>query len=257
MNDEIVIASKGRLVFSGCSELLRSRPAKPRSVIDDLLGPNPSPDAEMVYLTNSSIDDEVGLMGPQDPLRRAEFNLQPSYHPYDERCYPEAEDDLIPLAVTREPTYRTEFKLQPFQAEAMQKFLGQTQEAYQRAMDRMVGDIFMVPARRFGKTVTATTATETALRVEKMWKKLRLNAEYGRSSNPFVNIIYNEYATKPTGERLFPFSRHRSARISKKLMKRFGGVYRHEPAIWKMGGMIIAHPSFRAEIEAKLAEVAE
>lgn len=222
-NDKIVIAPKGRLMFDSlpCS--------KPRSVIDDLLGPNPDPDAKLVYLSNPSTDDEIPLMGPQDPLYRAEFNLRPSY--------------------------RTEFKLHPFQAEAVQEILDQTYEAYQRAMDRMVGDIFMVPARKFGKTVTATTATEVALRTEAMLKKLRLNAEFGRVSSPSANILYNEYATKPTSERLFPFSPHRSRRIEKKLIKRFGSVYRYEPAIWKMGHLIIAHPSFRAEIEKKLDEV--
>ncbi|MEL4071708.1 hypothetical protein WKW50_16305 [Ochrobactrum sp. GPK 3] len=232
----------GRLMFEGLP-----RP-KPRSVIDDLLGPNPSADAKMVYLSTPSEPSAAYHIAERvrDVVSTIPFVKS------DKPRWPDDEGDVIPLTMTRESTYRTEIKLHPYQEEAVQEIMGQTYEAYQRAMDRMVGNIFMVPARRFGKTVTATTATETALRTEAMLEKLRLNAELGHVSNPSANIIYNEYATKPTGERLFPFSPHRSRRVEKKLIKRFGSVYRYEPAIWKMGHLIIAHPSFRAEIEERL-----
>lgn len=152
-----------------------------------------------------------------------------------------------------ESTYRTEFKLQPYQAEAVEairEIMGQTYEAYQRVMDKTIAAALLIPARRFGKTVTSTTAAETAIKMDEMRKKLE-----ALNNTQIPRILYSEHASKPTSERLFPFSRHRSWRIEKKLTKRFGGVYRHEPAIYQMGGLIIAHPSFRAEIEAKLSEV--
>lgn len=69
--------------------------------------------------------------------------------------------------------------------------------------------------------------------------------------NPFasVRITFSEHALRDTEERLFPRSRHRSARIRKKLIKRFGGEYRKEPVIWQTPAGIVAHPSFRRAIE--------
>jgi hypothetical protein len=66
-----------------------------------------------------------------------------------------------------------------------------------------------------------------------------------------MKIIFDPYALEKTDERLFPASRHRSDRIHKKLVKRFGGVYRMKPCLFRTdGGMIIAHPSFKAELAA-------
>ena len=65
-----------------------------------------------------------------------------------------------------------------------------------------------------------------------------------------MRIIYDSNALKATTERLFPESRHRSARIRKKLIKRFGGEFYQQPCIWRAGDTIIAHPVYRAEIEA-------
>lgn len=64
-----------------------------------------------------------------------------------------------------------------------------------------------------------------------------------------MKIIYNSYVLKDSKERLFPVSRHRSARIHKKLIKRFGGEFRSVPCMYKVGDTIYAHPSFKAEIE--------
>ena len=64
-----------------------------------------------------------------------------------------------------------------------------------------------------------------------------------------VRITFSELALRDTEERLFPRSRHRSARIRKKLIQRFGGEYRKEPVIWQTPAGIIAHPSFRKAIE--------
>lgn len=254
-NDKIIIAPKGRLTFG---DLV---PPKPRSVIDDLLGPNPSADAKMVYLTNPPSDDAVEYRTHHtvDGLTET-VPARYKFSGADERHFPDVEDNAIPLAMTRESTYRTEFKLRPYQVEALEqiKEIGtQTYERYQNAIDEMIAVQFLVPARHFGKTVTATTATETALRAEEMMRKVRGYVNDIRANKTPANIIYSKYATKPTSERLFPFSRHRSHRIEKKLIKRFGGVYRQEHTIWKMGYLIIAHPSFRAEIEAKLAKITE
>lgn len=77
--------------------------------------------------------------------------------------------------------------------------------------------------------------------------------------NPFepafggICITYSTVALKATDERLFPFSKHRSRRIHKKLVKRFGGEFRKVPAIFQTPQGLIAHPALRAEIERQFA----
>ncbi len=68
-----------------------------------------------------------------------------------------------------------------------------------------------------------------------------------------LRIIYSTSALEVTEERLFPASRHRSARIRKKLIKRYGGEYRMRPCMFRTPTSIIAHPSYRAEIERAFA----
>jgi hypothetical protein len=63
-----------------------------------------------------------------------------------------------------------------------------------------------------------------------------------------VRIIKDHNALAETTERLFPTSRHRSKRVRKKLMKRFGGEFRKVPAIFRIQGRIIAHPARYAEL---------
>ena len=74
--------------------------------------------------------------------------------------------------------------------------------------------------------------------------------------NPFAGILvrFSEHALEDTDERLFPESRYRSARVRKKLIKRFGGEFRKQPCIWKIkdpmfGEMIVAHPAHRAAFQ--------
>lgn len=66
-------------------------------------------------------------------------------------------------------------------------------------------------------------------------------------------VRWDVNALEATQVRLFPASKHRSERIRKKLIKRFGGEFKMQPCIWKIetrfGPQIIAHPSFRAEFE--------
>lgn len=64
-----------------------------------------------------------------------------------------------------------------------------------------------------------------------------------------VQIQYSTWALKETDERLFPASKHRSRRVHKKLVKRFGGEFRKVPAIFQTQHGLIAHPALRAEIE--------
>jgi len=79
--------------------------------------------------------------------------------------------------------------------------------------------------------------------------------------NPFepafggIRITYSAWALKETDERLFPASKHRSRRIHKKLVKRFGGEFRKMPAIFQTPQGLIAHPAMRAEIERQFRAV--
>jgi hypothetical protein len=70
-----------------------------------------------------------------------------------------------------------------------------------------------------------------------------------------LKIIFSMNALEATTERLFPESKHRSKRIRKKLIKRFGGEFRMQPCIFRMQPCIfrtptaiIAHPSYRAAL---------
>lgn len=67
-----------------------------------------------------------------------------------------------------------------------------------------------------------------------------------------MRLIFSADVLKETDERTFPVSRHRSKRIHKKLVKRFGGEFRKVPAIFSTRDTIFAHPSFRAEIERQI-----
>lgn len=62
-------------------------------------------------------------------------------------------------------------------------------------------------------------------------------------------IYYDVNALKDSTERLFPFSKHRSKRIHKKLVKRYGGEFRKVPAIYQTHNCFIVHPALRAELE--------
>ena len=63
-------------------------------------------------------------------------------------------------------------------------------------------------------------------------------------------IFWSIYALKVTDERLFPLSKHRSRRIHKKLVKRFGGEFRKVPAVFQTPQGLIAHPALRNDIES-------
>lgn len=70
------------------------------------------------------------------------------------------------------------------------------------------------------------------------------------TATPFgsLRVIEAHSALAETTERLFPESRHRSARILKKLIKRHGGEFRKEPAVFRVGDTIYAHPAHYREL---------
>ena len=63
--------------------------------------------------------------------------------------------------------------------------------------------------------------------------------------------VYYTFNAVELGPRLFPASKHRSKRIHKKLVKRFGGEYEWtKPCIFKAGKSIFANPIFKQAIKA-------
>lgn len=68
-----------------------------------------------------------------------------------------------------------------------------------------------------------------------------------------IRIAQSIYALKDTDVRLFPASKNRSARIRKKLIKRFGGEFKKVPCVFSLpNGDLIAHPAMHAELVAKI-----
>lgn len=63
-------------------------------------------------------------------------------------------------------------------------------------------------------------------------------------------VTFSEYALEATDVRLFPASKHRSKRIVKKLVKRFGGEFKKQPCIWKTPQGFIVHPALREQLIA-------
>ena len=67
-------------------------------------------------------------------------------------------------------------------------------------------------------------------------------------------VIVSNMALKETTERLFPVSRHRSKRIHKKLVKRFGGEVRKVPAIWQTPNALIVHPTVYEQMKERVSK---
>lgn len=68
-----------------------------------------------------------------------------------------------------------------------------------------------------------------------------------------MRIVVSDYALKDTDERLFPESRHRSRRVHKKLVKRFGGEFRRVPCIYQTPQGLVAHPTMYAQLKREIA----
>ena len=101
--------------------------------------------------------------------------------------------------------------------------------------------------------VTNTTVSpDGGLTIEHVTRAMRL---LDRPVRPLPTAItFTPAALEATEERLFHASRHRSKRIRKKLIKRFGGEYRQQPCIWQTPFGIVAHPALKNRIE-KMFEV--
>ncbi len=52
-----------------------------------------------------------------------------------------------------------------------------------------------------------------------------------------IPVVFDWNCLADTDQRLFPASKHRSARIHKKLVKRFGGEFVRKPAIFHVKGV--------------------
>lgn len=68
-----------------------------------------------------------------------------------------------------------------------------------------------------------------------------------------IEIVVSKHALRDTDKRLFPVSKHRSKRIHKKLIKRFGGEFIKEPCIWRRGDKIVMHPECYTAFQKEMA----
>ena len=100
-----------------------------------------------------------------------------------------------------------------------------------------------------GVTNTVADAADNVLTIDKFRAAMR-DLPGLMPPRPQMLLVYSTIALKETTERLFPRSKHRSRRILKKLLKRHGGEFRRQPAMWRIGNTIYAHPSFRSQLEA-------
>jgi hypothetical protein len=77
--------------------------------------------------------------------------------------------------------------------------------------------------------------------------------------SPFggLQLVVSRYAERPGKEgdpRWFPPSRHRSKRIEKKLIKRYGGIYKPVPLCLQMGDKLVVHPKLEADLRAYMSD---
>ncbi|WP_439398767.1 hypothetical protein ACRQ5Q_15305 [Bradyrhizobium sp. PMVTL-01] len=108
----------------------------------------------------------------------------------------------------------------------------------------------MVSVLAGAATNAVAKANDSAMTMDKLQATRRLIPP----TPPRLTVTFSTFALKDSEERLFPPSKHRSRRILKKLIKRHGGVFRRVPAMYVINGEIIAHPSFRSQLEAQFKE---
>lgn len=62
--------------------------------------------------------------------------------------------------------------------------------------------------------------------------------------------------TLVVGERKYPLSRHRSARIEKKLRQRYGGTHHmiEKPMAYQSGRWLYMHPTLAKELRERMAK---
>jgi hypothetical protein len=68
-----------------------------------------------------------------------------------------------------------------------------------------------------------------------------------------VDVICDPNCLADTAERNFAESKHRSKRIRKKLIKRFGSEFKRVPAMFQFQGRIVAHPVRYAELKRQFS----
>jgi hypothetical protein len=102
-----------------------------------------------------------------------------------------------------------------------------------------------------GMTTSQVAAPAPAPTIDALMASLRA-LDVPRPAPP-LRIVFDPNALETTEERLFPASRHRSARIRKKLIRRYGGEFRLAPAMWRVGDALYVHPALRATIERQFA----
>jgi hypothetical protein len=98
-------------------------------------------------------------------------------------------------------------------------------------------------------------STLNAATLREMMDRVRSIEQRARSANPSGwtgQIVFSPSCLRDSPVRLFPESVHRSARIRKKLIKRFGGEFLRVPAMFVVNGVLYAHPSHRAELLRRL-----
>lgn len=90
----------------------------------------------------------------------------------------------------------------------------------------------------------------TTMTMEKLMDAMRLVEKIEAATcgpiypTPFngVRVFEDHNALADTTERKFPESRHRSARVRKKLIKRHGSEFVKVPTMFQINGDIYAHP---------------
>lgn len=101
-------------------------------------------------------------------------------------------------------------------------------------------------------TSTAERPAEPAPTAAEMISSFRALMRDIPPAPPEIRITLS--AVAETTVRLFPESKHRSARIRKKLIKRHGGEFRREPTAYRIGNTIYMHPTLEAALRAATGE---
>jgi len=98
-----------------------------------------------------------------------------------------------------------------------------------------------------------TLTVDSMLEVIRTVKAIEAENRTPKRPAPFdgVRVIEAHYALAESDERTFPESRNRSARIRKKLIKRFGGEFVKVPTMYQVGGVIYAHPVMYRKLMAQ------
>lgn len=72
-----------------------------------------------------------------------------------------------------------------------------------------------------------------------------------------MRVIESASALQDTQERLFPASRHRSARVRKKLIQRLGGEFRKAPCAFQCGNTLVVHPAIAVQLRREICKTTE